>query len=251
MRTIVITGASGGIAQSLIDQLPEEDRLILFGRDKERLEKRYADRPNKRCLSYDVMDDDGLEHVIQQMITEEKVDILINNAGYGIFENYDHFTAQDVKNMFQVNTFTSMTFARCFAQEFSRRRQGQIIGVVSMAGLFATQKASVYAATKFALTGFYDALRLEVADQGVVVTTINPGPVETAFFDQADPSGNYLTSVSRFTLSPDKVAKKIIQTFGKATRHVNIPFILAIVYQLHVLFPRTSDFLARKVFNYK
>ena len=85
----------------------------------------------------------------------------------------------------------------------------------SMAGKIATANSSVYAATKFAVIGFSDALRLELADKGVYVTTVNPGPIETSFFDQADPSGAYLESVKKFVLSPKYVAKKIIRILGK------------------------------------
>ena len=93
--------------------------------------------------------------------------------------------------------------------------RGHIINIASMAGKIATANSSVYAATKFAVIGFSDALRLELADKGVYVTTVNPGPIETSFFDQADPSGAYLESVKKFVLSPKYVAKKIIRILGE------------------------------------
>ena len=120
-----------------------------------------------------------------------------------------------------------------------------------MAGKIATANSSVYAATKFAVIGFSDALRLELADKGVYVTTVNPGPIETGFFDQADPSGAYLESVKKFVLSPKYVAKKIVRILGKNKREVNLPRLLAVAYKGYTLFPTIADYLARTSFNYK
>ena len=100
-------------------------------------------------------------------------------------------------------------------------------------------------------SGFSDALRLELADKGVYVTTVNPGPIETSFFDQADPSGAYLESVKKFVLSPKYVAKKIVRILGKNKREVNLPRLLAVAHKGYTLFPRISDKLATNVFNYK
>ena len=86
---------------------------------------------------------------------------------------------------------------------------------------------------------------------GVYVTTVNPGPIETSFFDQADPSGAYLESVKKFVLSPKYVAKKIIRILGKNKREVNLPRLLAAAHKGYTLFPRISDKLATNVFNYK
>ena len=120
-----------------------------------------------------------------------------------------------------------------------------------MAGKIATANSSVYAATKFAVIGFSDALRLELADKGVYVTTVNPGPIETSFFDQAEPSGAYLESVKKFVLSPKYVAKKIVRILGKNKREVNLPRLLSVAHKGYTLFPRISDKLATNVFNYK
>ena len=84
----------------------------------------------------------------------------------------------------------------------AERRQGHIINIASMAGKMATAKSTVYSATKFAVLGFSNALRLELKPLGVAVTTVNPGPIETNFFDKADPSGSYLEKVGQIVLEP-------------------------------------------------
>ena len=180
-----------------------------------------------------------------------RIDVFINNAGFGEFKSYDNYTSQEVRDMFDINTLATMTFSRLIAEKMVEQGYGHIINIASMAGKIATANSSVYAATKFAVIGFSDALRIELADKGVYVTTVNPGPIETSFFDQADPSGAYLESVKKFVLSPKYVAKKIIRILGKNKREVNLPRLLAVAYKGYTLFPTIADYLARTSFNYK
>lgn len=209
-RTILITGASGGLAQAIINQLPQDDHLIVTGRSREKLEKLYGKRPNTLCLSLDITNDN-----------------------------------------FAVNTFATMSIARQIGHKMSLVKSGHIVNIASMAGLIATSKASVYGASKFAVVGFSNALRLELAEKNVYVTSVNPGPIKTGFFAQADPSGDYLASIGRFALTPEKVAKKLVSILGKNKRELNLPFILAFAHKCYSLFPKTADYFARKVFNYK
>ena len=120
-------------------------------------------------------------------------------------------------------------------------RKGHIINIVSMAGLIATSKSSLYSATKFAAIGFSNALRLELIPYGVYVTTVNPGPIRTGFFDQADPDGSYLKSVDRFLLEPDAVARKIVKIIGKNKRELNLPVLLNLAHKFYTLFPKLAD----------
>lgn len=252
MRVIAITGATGGIAQEIVKGLDADDKLIVLGRSKERLEVLYRHRPQTTCLAVDLTDDASMTTAVETIYQEfGQIDIFINNAGYGDFSTFDSYTSDQIRAMFEVNTFATMTFARLVGQKMAKRGQGHIINIASMAGLIASAKSSVYSATKFAVIGFSNALRLELAGKNVYVTTVNPGPIATKFFDLADPSGDYLKSVDKFTLQPDYVAKKILAIFGKPKRELNMPFALAATHKLYTLFPNISDFLARKVFNYK
>lgn len=251
MRTIVITGASGGLAEAIIKKLPD-DGLILLGRSKERLIEKYGHMPNVTCHRIDLSDTNAMESLVSELYQQYgKIDIWINNAGFGEFKAFDDFSDQDIKAMFEVNTFATMTFSRLVGERMKQEKSGQIINIASMAGLIASNKSSVYSASKFAVIGFSNALRLELADDHVYVTTVNPGPIKTAFFDQADPSGEYLKSVERFVLTPEVVASKTVKAFGKHKREINLPYVLQVTHKVYTLFPRLSDFLARKVFNYK
>ena len=251
-RIIAITGASGGLAQEIVKQLSPSDGIILLGRDKDKLEKCYRHVENKTCLAIDLRDDNAIKKMVDYLYQRfGRIDVFINNAGFGEFKSYDHYTSQEIRDMFDINTFATMTFSRLMAEKMVEQGRGHIINIASMAGKIATANSSVYAATKFAVIGFSDALRLELADKGVYVTTVNPGPIETSFFDQADPSGAYLESVKKFVLSPKYVAKKIVRILGKNKRELNLPRLLNVAHKLYTLFPRISDKLATNVFNYK
>lgn len=251
MRTILITGASGGLAQEMVKLLPN-DQLILLGRNKEKLGQLYGNHAHVELIEIDITDDSALESLVADVyLRYGKIDVLINNAGYGIFEEFDKISDKDIHQMFEVNTFALMNLSRLIARHMKKSRKGHIINIVSMAGLMATGKSSLYSATKFAAIGFSNALRLELMPYGVYVTTVNPGPIRTGFFDQADPDGSYLKSVDRFLLEPDAVAKKIVKTIGKNKRELNLPFLLNLAHIFYTIFPKLADKLAGETFNYK
>ena len=239
MRTILITGASGGLAQEMVKLLPE-DRLILLGRNQEKLEQLYASHPQAECIGINITDSSSVQDLVEELYQR-----------YGLFEAFDRISDQQVQEMFEVNTFALMQLSRLMGAHMKEAGKGHIVNIVSMAGLVATAKSSLYSATKFAAIGFSNALRLELMPFGVHVTTVNPGPIRTTFFDQADPDGSYVKAVDRYILEPDFVAKKIVKNFGKAKRELNLPWLLNLTHKLYTLFPRISDKLASKMFNFK
>ncbi|VOF73622.1 dehydrogenase [Streptococcus pneumoniae] len=216
MPTILITGASGGLAQEMVKLLPN-DQLILLGRNKEKLAQLYGNYSHAELIEIDITDDSALEALVTDLyLRYGKIDVLINNAGYGIFEGFDQIADKDIHQMFEVNTFALMNLSR-----------------------------------HLAAIGFSNALRLELMPYGVYVTTVNPGPIRTGFFDQADPDGTYLKSVDRFLLEPDAVAKKIVKIIGKNKRELNLPILLNLAHKFYTLFPKLADKLAGETFNYK
>ena len=114
MRTIIITGASGGLAQEMVKLLPE-DRLILLGRNQEKLEDLYAGHPQAECIGLDITDSSAIQQLVEELTQRYgQIDVLVNNAGYGIFEEFDQITNEQIHSMFEVNTFALMNLAhRC------------------------------------------------------------------------------------------------------------------------------------------
>ena len=251
MRHILITGASGGIAQAMVPLL-KDDFLILLGRDAQKIEKLYASHPKKAIYEIDISKAADLAALVEKIYQDySKIDILVNNAGYAIYDDFENFSEEQVRAMFDVNLFALMAFCRLVGKEMKAAKAGHIINIVSMSGKIASAKSSIYSATKFAALGFSNTIRLELAPYNVAVTTVNPGPVATGFFDLADPDGSYQKSVQAFMISPEKVASKIVQAMGTKKREINLPWILEATNKFYTLFPNLADFLARKVFNFK
>lgn len=251
MRHILITGASGGIAQAMVPLL-KDDFLILLGRDAQKIEKLYANHPKKAIYEIDISKAADLAALVEKIYQDYgKIDVLVNNAGYAIYDDFENFSEEQVRAMFDVNLFALMAFCRLVGKEMKAAKAGHIINIVSMSGKIASAKSSIYSATKFAALGFSNTIRLELAPYNVAVTTVNPGPVATGFFDLADPDGSYQKSVQAFMISPEKVASKIVQSMGTKKREINLPWILEATNKFYTLFPNLADFLARKVFNFK
>ncbi|WP_155964847.1 SDR family NAD(P)-dependent oxidoreductase [Streptococcus ruminantium] len=251
MRTILITGASGGLAQAMVPLL-KDDFLILLGRNREKIMELYTYHEKKAVYDVDIRDEAALTAFLDELDGQHgQIDILVNNAGYAVYDDFENFSSQQVQDMFDVNTFSLMTLCRLVGKRMKARRSGHIINIVSMSGLIASAKSSVYSATKFAAIGFSNTIRLELAKYGVAVTTVNPGPIATGFFDQADPDGSYQESVKAFLLQPDYVAKKIVVAMGTKKRDVNLPWTLAAAHKLYTLFPQIADYLARTIFSLK
>ena len=251
MRHILITGASGGIAQAMVPLL-KDDFLILLGRDAQKIEKLYASHPKKAIYEIDISKAANLAALVEKIYQDYgKIDVLVNNAGYAIYDDFENFSEDQVRAMFDVNLFALMALCRLVGKEMKAAKAGHIINIVSISGKIASAKSSIYSATKFAALGFSNTIRLELAPYNVAVTTVNPGPVATGFFDLADPDGSYQKSVQAFLISPEKVASKIVQAMGTKKREINLPWILEATNKFYTLFPNLADFLARKVFNFK
>lgn len=251
MRTILITGASGGLAQKMVPLL-KDDFLILLGRDREKIMELYTYHEKKAVFDVDIRDEAALTAFLDELDGQHgQIDILVNNAGYAVYDDFENFSSQQVQAMFDINTFSLMTLCRLVGKRMKARRSGHIINIISMSGLIASAKSSVYSATKFAVMGFSNTIRLELTKYGVAVTTVNPGPIATGFFDQADPDGSYQESVKAFLLQPDYVARKIVAAMGTKKRDVNLPWTLAAAHKLYTFFPRVADYLASTIFSLK
>jgi short-subunit dehydrogenase len=144
-----------------------------------------------------------------------------------------------------------MYVTQLVAIKMADKEQGHIINIASQAGKMATSKSSIYSATKFAVIGYSNALRLELKQIGITVTTVNPGPIDTNFFDIADQSGTYLEKVGNMVLSSKSVAERIAKLIGTNKRELNLPYSMELASKFYTLFPKTGDFLALKLFDAK
>lgn len=242
-KVVVITGASSGVGlETALLCAGRGADTILLARNAEKLKiaERRISRLGFHANSFvlDVGDLDQVKKVFSEITSRYgHIDVLINCAGVGKFATLASTEMEDVEKMFSVNVIGLMACTKAVLPLMIRQKSGHIVNVASIAGKLATPKSTVYAATKHAVIGFSNGLRMEVEDRGIFVTVINPGPIRTAFFDTADPLGKYMAKVGRFMLDPKFVAYKIVRAIEKKKREINLPWYMGLGARIYQLFP--------------
>jgi len=247
-KTIVITGASTGIGELIAYEVAAQGATpILMARSSDRLveiTEKINNRYSINALYYqlDVSDLDSVQAVFSDLFTKVKtVDVLVNNAGFGIFDSVVDADLAQMKAMFEVNVFGLIACTKWVLPKMIAQNSGHIINIASQAGKIATPKSSVYSSTKHAVLGFTNSLRMELSESNIHVTAVNPGPIRTKFFDIADQSGNYAKNVDRFMLDPNAVARKITNAMFTSKREINLPGWMNIGSVLYTLFPTVVE----------
>ncbi len=253
-KIVLITGASSGLGARTAQMLVEKGAIpILTARSADKLEKLSAQLQGQhRIFRMDVQQQEDIEQVVARIIEEYgRIDILLNNAGYGQFTAALDTPLSEYEQMMDVNYMGVVRCTHIVLYYMLQAGQGQIINVASMAGKFATAKSTAYTATKYAVLGFTNSLRQELRGTGITVSAINPGPVNTAFFERADPTGTYVSNVSNFMLSTDKVCFELIGMMEKRREEVDLPRYAGVAVRLYQLFPRLLDRLTYTFFDRK
>lgn len=258
-QVFIVTGASSGIGQSIAESLAAQGaNLVLVARRETLLQQLATNLMNQYDVQVivkagDLTQPKFIEEVVTAtVLTFGQIDGLINNAGYGIFQEAIENTYDDIVKIFQLNVFAMMYLSQLVAIEMLKKQKGHIFFTASIAGKIATPMSSLYSATKFATIGYADALRLELANDGIHVTTINPGPVKTNFFEVGnDTMRAYYNQVKSLAITPESIAKKVIKAYGHNVREITMPFYLNVAHKVYTLAPKLSDFLALNLFNFK
>jgi NAD(P)-dependent dehydrogenase (short-subunit alcohol dehydrogenase family) len=183
-----ITGASTGFGQLLAQEvLKAGDRAIITARKPDQitdLEREYPERA--RAFLLDVTHPAQIETVATKAIAAfGRIDVLVNNAGYGIAGGIEEASEAEILPVFETNVFGLIRVTRAFLPQFRKQRSGHILNLSSMAGLVGSAGWGYYDATKFAVEGFSEALAAEMAPLGVRVTIIEPGPFRTDFLGRS------------------------------------------------------------------
>lgn len=257
-KNVIITGASGGIGAEIARLCAERKaNLVLLARSKDKLDALKLDLEQRFSVKVyvyqlDVADTDQVEYVFKDILERiGHVDVLVNNAGFGIFREAHAARLDEIKSMFDVNVVGLMAATLMVLPQMRERKSGHIINIASQAGKLATPKSSVYSATKHAVLGFSNSLRMELSDFHVFVTAVNPGPISTNFFEIADEKGTYVKSVQRFMLDPKFVARKIVDSMLTPTREINLPRWMNAGSVLYTLFPGMFERFGKRFFDRK
>jgi NAD(P)-dependent dehydrogenase (short-subunit alcohol dehydrogenase family) len=178
-KTALITGASSGIGEATALQLAELGFTVYAcARRVDRMSD-LADR-GIRTRSVDVSDDESMVTLIETTIADTgRIDVLVNNAGYGLYGALEDVPIEEARRQFEVNVFGLARMTQLVLPQMRAQHDGYIVNISSMGGKIWEPLGSWYHASKFAVEGLSDSLRVEVAEFGVKVVIIEPGTIKS------------------------------------------------------------------------
>jgi short-subunit dehydrogenase len=219
-NVVVITGGSAGIGRELAMQLAAQGAwLALAAREASLLETTTTEARSRGARAIAVPTDVAVEAqcraLIERTIAEYgRIDTLINNAGISMHARFDELgTLEPLERVMQINYFGSV-YCTHYALPHLKRSRGRIVAVSSLAGMAGVPTRSAYAGSKHAMAGFFDSLRIELANDGVSVTVVYPGFVATDIATRSfGPGGKLLGHRpidKKAVMTPEECARQII-----------------------------------------
>jgi uncharacterized protein len=243
-KVAVITGASMGIGEATAKLFVRHGaQVVLLSRDSGRLEAARAriGRPDQTlALACDVRHREEIERAIGLVMHHfQRIDIWINNAGYGLFDSIANMGMSACREMFDTNFFGTVEAVQAIVPVMKQQGSGAIINVSSVAGHIPLPFNASYSATKFAMNAIGKAARIELAGTGILVTTVCPGYVRTDFGANAVRGSEYqqIRPAAARGITADRVARAVLRGYLKQKREVIVPWTMHPVVKIYQLFP--------------
>lgn len=219
-RTALVTGASSGIGEATARRLHALG-YVVYGaaRRVDRMDKLAAD--GIRPIAMDVTDDDSVRAGIDRILAETgRVDVLVNNAGYGSYGAVEDVPLDEARYQFEVNVFGAARLIQLVLPGMRAQRSGTILNISSMGGRIYTPLGGWYHGTKFALEALSDCLRLEAKPFGIDVVVIEPGSIQTEWGDIAAGNLRKVSADGPYARRADAMAASME---SEANAHRNSP----------------------------
>jgi len=183
-----ITGASRGLGLTLVKKLLDQGyRVAATSRDAHSLSQAVGliDKDRFLPLAVDLNNPDCVDESIQQTIAAfGRIDVVVNNAGYGMTGTVEEITEQEIRSIFNVNVFATIDVVKSVLPVMRSQRSGHIINIGSVAGFVGAPGWTIYSATKAAIAAFSEVLALDVKEFGIKVTVVEPAGFRTGFLTQ-------------------------------------------------------------------
>lgn len=248
-KNVVITGASSGIGRAAaIEMARRGASVILAARRADRLEEAAAAcralGVAAKAVVTDVTKPDDCKRLIAEAGT---VDVLVNNAGFATLDAIADADPAELREMMETNFFGVVHATQAVLPQMLARGSGTIVNVSSICGIMGYARMGGYCATKFAITGFTEALRDELLPRGVRVALVCPATTESEFFARADRSKMPAAERLLPALSPERVARAVCDAAEDGRYRRILPLLASSYMRLKETFPRTAHFFMRRV----
>ncbi len=223
-RVVLITGASSGIGRACAEHLSARGFCVYgagrrFPAQKITPIRRVTNRDGYQVLRMDVCNSNSVNQAIALLMkAENQIDIVVNGAGSGIAAAVEDSSITDIKKQFEVNFFGILRVCRAVLPAMRARHCGRIVNISALAGLAAQPFQGAYSASKFAVEGLSESMRLELMPHGIQVSLIEPGDICTAFTDN-----RVITAAAKGNSAYAAAFKRVLAKIEHAERHAPHP----------------------------
>jgi NAD(P)-dependent dehydrogenase (short-subunit alcohol dehydrogenase family) len=212
-KTIFITGASSGLGKAAAKLFVQNGWKVIATMRNPAAETELTEIENITLLPLDVLDPEQIEATVTHVLATEDVDIVFNNAGYGLTGPFEGTSDEQIVHQLNTNLLGVMRVTKAFIPHFREKKSGLFITTTSIGGLVAFPFNSVYHATKWALEGWSESLHFELSKFGIGIKTVSPGGILTDF------AGRSLTIATHEAYA--EPVGKVFATFSNPERRAN------------------------------
>lgn len=254
-KIVLITGASSGIGKTIATDLSQFKlkSLIIVSRNEAGLNELATTIKDRSVdvipLVCDISSKEEVRNMSNTVLQKfGYIDILINNAGIGIFGKVNETSIEEIEKVNNTNYFGMIYCTKFFLDSMIKRNTGYIINIASLAASFGIPGMAAYCGSKFALLGFSESLKHELRNTGIKISVISPIGVKTNFFNNK--YFNYKIPM-KYALKPEKVSKAVMNSFMSSSFQIFVPSFSGLTLLFKYLFPAIVDLFIEKQFNKK
>lgn len=248
-KSVFITGASSGIGRSSAELFAQRGWRVVAAMRTPSDHDAWAAEHGIHCVAMDVCRQDTVDEAVRQATVHGPIDVVVNNAGYGVDGVFEAMDDGVIKDQFETNVFGLMRVTRAFIPMMRARKSGTIIQVASVGGRLSFPAYSIYHGTKWAVEGFSESLQYELRSFNIRVKLIEPGAIKTAFYGRSRTfvrpanTGDYddflqqVEAVSMKAGAGGAAPQRVAETIWKAANDSSSRLRYPVAYPANLLLP--------------